>query len=213
MCWHVMTASPVAGQVTDAGVARASESCSWRKGGHMRKPFLKVWMVTVVCMLLPLQAFATICWTDNPEHPDQGNLYSVELGPSRGGKIALHGYVKIAPGAPCKLVGGIAPLFGTAVVVDSKTVVIGWQIISIDKDAVLDSGKVGCIGYRELLNLNPLTGALDGEYFFDSELPDQLSGFDDNLHDRLLNKEHLEIIACPSPQDRGHHNPLKRFDE
>ena|GEM_PF-5681047 len=167
----------------------------------MRKPFLKVWIVTVVCMLLPLQAFATICWTDNPEHPDQGNLYSVELGPSRGGKIALHGSVKIAPGAPCNLVGGTALLFGTAVVVDSKTTVIGWQIISIDQGADLGTGKTGCIGYREQLTLNPHTGALDGEFFFDSELPDRAFGTD-----------HLELIACPSPQDRGHHNPLKRFD-
>jgi hypothetical protein len=184
----------------------------------MRKPFLKVWMVTVVCMLLPLQAFATICWTDNPEHPDQGNFYSVELGPSRGGTIALHGSVKIAPGAPCKLAGGTALLFGTAVVVDSKTTVIGWQIISIDGEAVLlPSGKKGCIGYRELLTLDPDTGALDGEFFFDSEIPEKLSGFDDDLHDdlhkRLFGPEHLERIACSSPKNRGHHNPLKRFDE
>lgn len=168
----------------------------------MRKSFLEVWIVTVVCILLPLQALATICWTDNPKEPDQGNLYSVELGPSRGGKIALHGSVKIAPGAPCKVAGGIGLLFGTAVVVDPKTTVIGWQIISIDPDADLGTGKTGCIGYREQLTLDPHTGALDGVFFFDSELPD-----------RFFGPDHLEITACPRLDDDRKRNPLKRFDD
>ena len=174
----------------------------------MSKPFLKVWMVTVVCLLLPLQAFATICWDDI-----YGNKYSVELGPSRGGKIALHGYVKISQDAPCKLLGSkdelvnrTAPLFGTAVVVDSKRAVIGWLIISIDQDADLGD-KTGCIGYREQLTLDLHTGKAIGQFFFDSELPDRDPKIVFGPSELTLSDE------CPSPQGQGHDNPLKRFDK
>jgi len=158
----------------------------------MRKPFLKVWICAVVCMLLPLQAFATICWTDL-----YGNQISVELGSSSRGKIALYGYVKISPSAPCtNLVAGIAPLFGTAVVVDSDTAVLGWHVISVDEEH-------GCIGYRERYNLDLHTGnAAVGEFFFDSELPD-----------RIFGPTSLTLSACPSPQGQGNQNPLKRFDK
>ena len=174
----------------------------------MRKPFLKVWVVTVVCLLLPLQAFATICWDDS-----YGNKYSVELGSSSGGKIALHGFVKISQDAPCNLlgstddlVGRTAPLFGTAVVVDSNTAVIGWLIISIDQDAILDPKKpkkTGCIGYREQLTLDLDTGKAVGQFFFDSELPQRSFG----PSELTLSDE------CPSPQNQGNPNPLERFDK
>ncbi len=175
----------------------------------MRKPFLKVWIVTVVCMLLPLQVFATICWDDI-----YGNKYSVELGPSRGGKIALNGFVKVSDAivegtgtfACPNLLGRIAPLFGTAVIVDSKTAVIGWLIISIDQKADLGD-KTGCIGYREQLTLDLHTGKAVGQFFFDSELPDRDPKIVFGPSELTLSDE------CPSPQGQGNHNPLKRFDK
>lgn len=164
----------------------------------MRKAFLLVLMLTVVCMLLPSQAVAALCWDDT-----YGNKYAVELGSSRGGKIALQGYVEIASEAPCQLVGRIAPLFGTAVVVDSDTAVLGWMVVSIDQDADLGGGKTGCIGYREQLTMDLHTGKAVGQFFFDSELPD-----------RAFGPSELTLSAeCPSPQVQGNPNPLKRFDK
>lgn len=164
----------------------------------MRKPFLKVWICAVVFMLLPLQAFATICWVDEFD-----NQYVVELGRSSKGKIPLYGYVKIGPGAPCtNLVDGKAPLFGTAVVA-GDTAEIGWLIISIDKEH-------RCVGYRERLILNttpgPNKGNLDGEFFFDSDLLDKT--IFPRHPDRLFGESHLSKIDCP---DEG--NPLNPLED
>jgi len=171
----------------------------------MRKPFLKVWICAVVCMLLPLQAFATICWTD----PVLGNQYSVELGSSREGKIALYGYVKVAQDtSPCKgLRNRIAPLSGTAVVVDSDTAVIGWLIMSIDLDH-------GCFGFRERLNFDQHTGTLTGEYVLETD-PADPSAIDLDI---VKGVSQLELSACPKPDDdsrsnEGNHNPFKHFDK
>jgi hypothetical protein len=145
-------------------------------------------------MLLPLQAFATICWTDSLDpkhHPELGNRYFVELGSSSEGTIALSGYVKVAPGAPCKGFDGIAPLFGTAVVDDSDTAVIGWLVISIDN-------AHECIGYRERLSLLR-NGDLAGEYYLDS--------------DGTKGDDYLTRIACPKSHDERNQNPLKHFDK
>jgi hypothetical protein len=157
----------------------------------MRRPCLKIWICTVVCLLLPLQAFATICWTDGV------NQYFVELGSSSRGTIALSGYVKVGTPPdkllpPCQGFDLIAPLVGTAVVVDSNTAVIGWLVTSIDN-------ANGCIGYRERLTLDLHTGNLDGEYYLDS---DGSSGDD-----------HLTLFACPKSHGEGNQNPLKRFDK
>jgi hypothetical protein len=193
-----MTAALLAKQESTTGIPGASEGDPSTEGGHVSKPSLQVWIITVVCLLLPFPAVATICWTDAFD-----NQYSVELGSSRGGKVALQGYVKISPSAPCNLLGRIAPLFGTAVVVDANTAVIGWLIISIDQNAVIDqAGTKGCIGYREQLTLNLHSGKAVGEFFLDSTLPD-----------RAFGPSELTLSACPSPQPQGDPNPLKRFDK
>jgi hypothetical protein len=119
----------------------------------MKKPFLITLAVTVALFFFPLQALAATCWQD----PD-GFMYSIEVGTASGTQLPIFGSVKIPPCVPSA--GNIVPLFGAAVMVNSATMVIGWQVLSLDLAA-------GCVGFRGRYNLDLSTSVLTGDWMND----------------------------------------------
>ena len=123
----------------------------------MKQPLRITWAVTVALLCFPWQAVAATCWQD----PD-GFMYAIEFGTASGTQLPIFGSVKIPPCVPAA--GNIVPLFGAAVMVNSATMVIGWQVLSLDLAA-------GCVGFRGRYTLELSTSVLTGDW-----MNDDLSG-------------------------------------
>lgn len=92
--------------------------------------FMLVWALVV--LFYPWEALAALCWQDQ-----DGNQYSLELGPGKGSKIPIFGYRTATTGC-CTAEGcvpgtqGILPLTGTAVVLNSRVAVFGAEVFNHD---------------------------------------------------------------------------------
>jgi hypothetical protein len=103
-----------------------------------------------IAMMLPLQALAApVCFTDN-----FGATYSIELGTSSGSRIDLYGYRKVSG---CQAaVGGVAPLYGSATVINPTQAVAGWYV-----NNALDSG---CVDFTMTLTFNLSNLSASGKF-------------------------------------------------
>lgn len=141
----------------------------------MQQQRLAVVAMAVVSLLLPLEALATLCLVDT-----SGGRYSIEVGPATGSKISLYGYFK-GPDDCLLDLGGIAPLVGDAVLIDSSKAVVGWQVHSIDLTR-------GCVAFRERYTVNLNTAVFTGDFFNDAG---------------TFGSDTLTLSACPSPAAVG----------
>jgi hypothetical protein len=119
----------------------------------MKQPVLIMLAVTAALVFSPWHAFAATCWQDS-----EGFMYSLEFGTASGTQLPIFGSVKIPPCVPAA--GNIVPLFGAAVMVNSATMVIGWQVLSLDLAA-------GCVSFKGRYTLDLSTSVLTGEWMND----------------------------------------------
>jgi len=113
----------------------------------MNKRILTMSALAGILILFPLEALAALCWTDN-----FGATYSIEVGPGSGSTMLLHGFRKPGVGS-CS----VAPVTGSAFILNPTTALVGWRTQSIDPPN-------GCVGFHETLTVQLATLLMTGNF-------------------------------------------------